>query len=303
MEVKRIKKNEIDTFTSLSEKPNKFGKIVLNLWDNGLSYPKWCFIIEGRDQVLGRVGYWSPHRGNSTARIFGLSLPWESEQLFKTGENLLKESFEYLKDNEVKYIDSQLDSADGEKFVLSQNLYQYLDMQKIQSKKRFILKTKNITSADNKRLRFISLKETDVDFFIKVLKDVTKGTLDREDRLNVKKDDKLKAAEKHFYSLKSIEYSPENWFLAYDKQEIIGLIIPQVLSNTKGTINYIGVIPEQRGKGYVIDLLDKGIKNLIKRNIDIIIADIDVENYPMKKALLNMNFKEQKELINYRKKL
>jgi len=85
--------------------------------------------------------------------------------------------------------------------------------------------------------------------------------------------------------------------------EVVGLVIPQMLYEDVGTINYIGVIPAKRGNNYVKDLLAQGIENLIERDITEIIADIDVKNHPMENALQEMGFKEKDKLINYRKRL
>ena len=58
---------------------------------------------------------------------------------------------------------------------------------------------------------------------------------------------KEKHARNHFNDLKSIDFSPENWFIAYKNNNIIGLVIPQKFNNEVGSINYIGVIPDERG--------------------------------------------------------
>mgnify|MGYP006275912223 CR=1 FL=1 len=117
---------------------------------------------------------------------------------------------------------------------------------------------------------------------------------------DMKKQGAEKAAYNHLKSYKSIDNALNNMFLAYKNDEIIGLIIPQLLKDDLGAINYIGVIPAERGKGYVIDLLDKGIRNLLKRNVNKILADIDVLNFPMENDLKKLGFKQEKKLINYR---
>jgi len=45
--------------------------------------------------------------------------------------------------------------------------------------------------------------------------------------------------------------------------------------------------------------LDKGIKNLFERDVSKIIADIDVQNFPMENALLKSGFKEEKKIFVY----
>jgi|AntRauTorckE6833_2_1112554.scaffolds.fasta_scaffold00459_14 RimJ/RimL family protein N-acetyltransferase len=302
MEVRTVNENKMNLFTSLDENPKGFERTVKRLWNHNLSSPYWCFIIKEKGNIIGRVGFWAINNDNKVARIFGLSLPWKSNKYIKTGEKLLKDSFRAMKDYGFVYIDSQLVSLD-EKFLLNKRLYENIGMEVVQSKYRFKTTTQNYNYSANNRLSYKPIKDVGKDFFIEMIRKVTKKTLDSEDIINIGKNGELEAAQKHYDSLSSIEHSPENWFLAYNNSEVVGLIVPQILINNNGAINYIGVVPEKRGNGYLIDLLDKGIRNLIKRNVNEIIADIDIENYPMKTALTKMNFEEKFNLINYRIKL
>jgi len=84
--------------------------------------------------------------------------------------------------------------------------------------------------------------------------------------------------------------------LAYSRGVFVGLVIPQLFKEQTGAINYIGVDPKQRGKGYVYDLLDKGIVSLFERKVQSILADIDELNFPMEKSLIKTGFVEEKKL-------
>ena len=300
MEVRSIKKSEIELFVKLNDNPNRFKETVKGLWQRGLSKPKWCFIIEDQDEIIGRVGYWTPDN-ESGAVIFGLKLPWESSNLLKIGKNLLKESMSAMKGYGIKQIDSQIASSDGKKYAFSKILYEQVGLEVIQSKKSYILKTDDYEKQEQNRLQYTSLESVGKDFFLDVIVEVTKNTLDNEDQLNIEDLGAKEAAEQHFSSLKAIDYSPKDWLIGKSDNDVIGLVIPQILFEDVGTINYIGVIPDKRGKNYVKDLLAQGVENLIKRDVRKIIADIDVENYPMENALKTMGFKEENKLINYRK--
>ena len=55
--------------------------------------------------------------------------------------------------------------------------------------------------------------------------------------------------------LRALEVMPGWWQLAYDASgELVGLVMP-ARAPAMTTIGYIGVVPSQRGKGYVDDLL------------------------------------------------
>jgi hypothetical protein len=54
-----------------------------------------------------------------------------------------------------------------------------------------------------------------------------------------------------------------------------------MLNDRVGAINYVGVVPEQRGKGYVNDLIARGTMILSDCGAQQVIASIDFVNTPM----------------------
>ncbi|OZB95442.1 GNAT family N-acetyltransferase [Paenibacillus sp. XY044] len=87
--------------------------------------------------------------------------------------------------------------------------------------------------------------------------------------------------------------------MVYYNGEIDGLIQPVVFKGCEknglmeGTIHYIGVIPEFRGKGFINDLLLRATRVLQGIGVWRIYADTDVENFPMmqtfEKAVYEIN--------------
>lgn len=290
-----IRERDIDKFASLSKDSANYKKTVKSLWDDGLSFPEWCFLFEEEGKTVGRIGYWASLDNPMELHIFGLVLPWNDDNCQLIGQKLISESIEKMKKQGVKTVNYQLHSDEGKAFILTKQIVELIGMEEIQAKKRFVLTKNSFQHKDNNRLLYKSLKEVGQSLFIETIEKVTTKTLDR--RLFGGKE----AAKNHFHDLKSLDFSVENWFIAYLRDQIIGLIIPQKLTDDIGAINYIGVIPDERGQGYVIDLLDQGIKNLFRRSMEKIIADIDELNYPMEQALLKVGFqKEEKKLLNYR---
>ena len=80
-------------------------------------------------------------------------------------------------------------------------------------------------------------------------------------------------------------FEPSWWELAYDADDnLVGLVMP-ARSPTFLTIGYIGIVPEQRGHGYVNDLLARGTATLrAASGDDAIRADTDLDNAPMAAA-------------------
>ena len=93
---------------------------------------------------------------------------------------------------------------------------------------------------------------------------VSEGSLDRR-RLNKRHQLGPGAeAQDTFDQLKSMEYDPAWWELAFTTNDrLAGLVIPTQLPSA-ATIGYIGVAPEMRGKGYGEVLLIRGTTTLLK---------------------------------------
>lgn len=296
-----ISEREVDKFASLSEDSANYLKTVQSLWNDRLSYPEWCFVLENDEGIIGRIGYWASLDNQTEINIFGLALPWDRDNWLSIGQKLIIESMQKMKMAGAKSVNYQLHSDDNKFFPLSKQIFELVGMEQIQSKVRFTLTEILYNYRCKNKLFYKSLIETGESLFVQTIEEVTKETLDREDKSSISQFGGKEAAKSLFGILKSLDFSMENWFLAYRGDKIVGLIIPQKFTDDLGAINYIGVTLNERGKGYVLDLLDQGINNLFSRNIKKIIADIDELNYPMEKALIKVGFKkEEKKILTYR---
>jgi RimJ/RimL family protein N-acetyltransferase len=57
-----------------------------------------------------------------------------------------------------------------------------------------------------------------------------------------------------------------------------------------GSIGYIGVVPEQRGHGYIHDLLAAGVALIRDSGLNSVVCDTDSLNAPMHHAFERMGF-------------
>lgn len=84
--------------------------------------------------------------------------------------------------------------------------------------------------------------------------------------------------------LLAMDAEPGWWELGYDRTDaLVGLVMPS-RAPSMGTIGYIGVVPEQRGNGYVNDLLARGTAMLLRTSAPVLRADSDLDNSPMADA-------------------
>lgn len=126
-----------------------------------------------------------------------------------------------------------------------------------------------------------------VDLFIKAAKDNKDSTVLKE----IKEKGLKNGSRDFFLELKQADFERDLWVIAYYNNEPAGFVIVQRLTESDAGIGYIGVVPEYRGNHFSRDLLYKAINLSCQYGIKKLIADIDVENYPMRNNLLNCGFR------------
>ncbi|WP_032121172.1 hypothetical protein [Clostridium amazonitimonense] len=291
MRVRNINYTEIDLYTNMLPSEGSRLKDILSSWlEKGITRLDWCFVIEDNNKFLGRIIYGVFDDDLDILNIDFIDAPKEAM------EKLLCHS---VKEMGLKGFNKIINHLYSDK----NNFKEYKDILlkigfKITQEKRSFTWTQNYIKESSKRLIFKSLEDTGQMEYIEAIKEVTEGTLDEEDLSSIKEIGHKKAAEKYFNELKDIDFNKKWWKLAYTKDnDLLGLVVPQRFNEDTGAINYIGVVPKRRGNGYINDLLIEGTRILSENNIKKIIADIDVKNFPLEKALMDQGYKFDCEML------
>ena len=146
-------------------------------------------------------------------------------------------------------------------------------------------------------LTYKDITEVGEEAYVDAIRDVTLHTLDSLMLEEANEKGKQRAAKEHFEALKEIEFTPKHWLLGYHGDEWVGLIIAQKFTETIGSINYIGVPPAHRGKGYGKYMLAKGTAVLLEEGVTQILADIDVANEPLAQIMKEQGYQYQMEEV------
>lgn len=297
MIVRNINKEEVTEFCSLGLENDgaiSFRDRILKAWEERRSYPEWCFVVEEDGRFLARVAFDIFPSEPKNLMVWALYVP-EGEDYFKIGQELFKGAIEKFRDKGFRLIEHHLYGNDNSKFNQSRELFLSSGFKILQEKRSYLFTREQLPEL-SERLIFKSLREVGEEEFIKAVKIVTEKTLDSYDEMDVLELGAEEAARSYFYGLKDIAFNEDWWKLAYELNgDFAGLIVPQKFNDRVGAINYIGVDVQKRGNGYVKDLLIVGTSILRLDGIVEIIADIDINNFPMENGLKSVGYKLNKE--------
>lgn len=283
LRVKNINSLKVDEFLSLFQCSSDFKSVFRNWVDEEITRLEWCFVVESDERAVGGVIYGALDDELTILSIYVDDLNDLSLNV------LLENSLRELKSQGFKKVVCHIYS---DKTGYERYIEKFLEngFCVTQEKKSYVW-NENIINERKNRLIFKNLNHVTEREYIAAIEQVTIGTLDKDDLDCVKDLGSEEAAINYFNQLKDIDFNKEWWLLAYDYNgKLVGLVVPQKFADGLGAINYIGIVPSERGRLYSRDLLIEGIKILNNNNVEKIIADIDINNYPLEDLLVNEGF-------------
>lgn len=295
--VRAIAIHELDEFIHLaqsSHSPEQLREWLLTSWKKGESFPEWCFIAEQDGQWVGRVAYWSFPSSAADIKMFGLSLPWDHPDYLTMAKALMTKSLRQMQQLGATNLEGRL-YVDSPFLEERKAIFGTVSIPIIQDKMGFICHQWNHQPVQPEWLHFKNLNEVGEETFIQAIQLVSQDTLDREDAMMISRLGAGSAAVEYFRQLQDMDCQPAWWQLAYDDdQQLIGLVIAQQLhtDESKGVINYLGVVPPLRGQGFGCDLLQQGLLTLFDAGVTEVIADVDSNNEPLVRALYRVGFEQ-----------
>lgn len=299
--VRPIKINEFKKFLSVateSKHLDDIEKYSNQLLKTGCSKIKWCYVIESDEEFLGRFAFWTLPKLEKPLDIVLLDLSWSEENYLEVGSILFDNIKTIMKDLDITSLGHVVDlpaqfpqwqyHPERRNFLLENAGFKIS-----RETKRFILTPPSLNEEISFKDEFIikSLEDVSESEYIDALIRVSESTLDNRIDAEIKDKGAYIQAEEEFNNLKQMEYEKSWWKLIYckDDNSLIGLVMP-TMAPTFGTIAYIGVIPEKRGKGYIHKLLSLGTKVLFDNNVREIKVDTDINNKPMAAAFIKAGY-------------
>lgn len=270
--------------------------------------PEWCFIIEEDGQACGRIAYWTiPKSGVPVAMVL-LELPWERSDYLPIGSALLTHTLPLMQAigaSSIEYVLDQPAMAPQFQHHLKQrlNFLEQAGFSLQRETNRFEWKTDSTLPPHPHALRYRSLPEVGEAAYIDAIMQASKETLDQRIAHDRQRLGEREHALDMFRELQELEYQPDWWQLAYDaNDELVGFVMP-AKAPAFATIAYIGVVPAQRGLGYVDSLLRQGTAILLAAGETVIRTDTDTRNTPMGQSFLRAGYTQFAQRREYSLKL
>jgi RimJ/RimL family protein N-acetyltransferase len=288
VQVRSITREEIEPFSAFSSvhdrgfaptEPGAFAEWLLDLWEWGGSQPERCFVAEEAGQLRGSVVYYA----DDPVHVEHLALHWHNDYL-DVGVPLLRHSLWQLRAHGVAAAYAMLASpplTEQERLQRAELLEQAgftLTMQGL----RWEWLPDAPPPSGTGRLTFRTLAEVG-----------EAAWNETERRVSLQSLDPTLEPPPHTENAAADELNRSWWQLGYDEGgELVGLIKPSLIDGGRNAvIEFIGVVPERRGHGYVDDLLAQGLTTLQAAGRGRIRADTHIQNVPMQRAFQRAGFR------------
>jgi GNAT superfamily N-acetyltransferase len=259
-------------------------------WADGSGSPALTFVAQDDTGApIGRLAFTHASVASALpdvheALAVGLWLPWAEASAVDVGRRLVDDGLAALPPEVIA-----LDAHANPEYMIGSDvrraIFEAAGMPLFQEKEGFVWSPASSPPPAAPRLTFRAIDEVGTDRYAEAMSRCTVGTLDRQDL--------------YYAALVGTDgWGPEmlgflteddapTWLLASDAAgEVAGYVaLGDFAQPGRGTIIHIGVVPEQRGQGYIGELLDACNLAALDRHFRTVLSDVDVENRPMIAAM------------------
>lgn len=246
----------------------------------------WCFLAERDGGAVGRIAFWTLPGAAAPSDIVLFDLPWAAPDAEAIGAAMLQQAaglarvlgagaLGHVLDTPLQAPQWQAEPERRRALLTGQGF------EICRETIRFEFDPGTPVPLQAGGLVFRSMAEVGEAAFRAATDRVTIGTLDR--RIG---------DEDIFADVQELEHEPGWWELALALDgTLVGLVMPAA-APSMATIGYVGVVPEQRGRGHVDALLARGTATLARIGRWPVKADTDTRNTPMANAFRRAGWRD-----------
>jgi ribosomal protein S18 acetylase RimI-like enzyme len=152
-------------------------------------------------------------------------------------------------------------------------------------------------------LAFRSSSEVGEEGFVAAIAATYAGTRDSWLSQNIAEHGLLEAARADFLDAQALDYAPDWWELAYTEDGELAGVIMAAKSPSTAVVYYVGVVPEQRGRGLATQLVRRGTERLVDSGAEEIRGDCDRDNLGIVKAFERAGYEQFARRRTYQRAL
>ena len=291
--VRPIDPSELDAWLALPGTPDDaVERRIRDAWADRSCGPERTFVAELDGVPIARVAYPASQLASSLpdvdeASVTGLWVRPDLVDPADTGAALLRQSIARLRPP-IGFVDAYANPARMDDWAERRRIFEAAGWPLFQEKQGFRWERDGPPAAplpQLRRLTFRTIDEVGDEAYASLMaRAATVGTLDRQDR--------------HYADLVGLSgwghemlgYATgddrSSWLAAADPAGVpAGFVALGTFEGPVGTIVHIGVLPEQRGRGYVHELFAEVERHARRRGFDAMLSDVDVLNAPMVAAM------------------
>jgi RimJ/RimL family protein N-acetyltransferase len=281
-----------------------------SLLAGGFTKPEWCVVGLERGWPTARAALWALPDHEAPTDVVLIDADWDDTEL-ATARSLLSKAHQLARDHAAGALSHHVDSpparpqyqdnAEARVRLLAESGYELL-----RDGLRWRCAGAGAVSPDEREtpsLAFRPLSEVGEEAFVDAMAATYQGTRDSWLVANIGERGLVGAAGADFVDYQGLEHLPQWWELAYTEEGALAGVTIGARTPRQAVVAYVGVVPEQRGRGLAARLVRRTTERLLASGAEEIGGDCDRDNVAMVKAFERAGFEPVARRRSYRRDL
>lgn len=301
----------VDSFVAVSAgsaHQRQLEKYLAGLLEQGCTTPRWCLIGFESRRPVARAALWALPGHATPTDVVLLETDWDDPTL-SVGRALISSVHDLAAAHGVDALSHHVDTPTGppqyqERPEARVRLLAECGYQLLRDGLRWRYSdSRAYEERGAPPLVFRSIRDVGEKAFVEAIASTYEGTRDSWINSLVAERGLLGAAQADFFDYQGLDHSPEWWELAYTEHGTLAGVILAARNPTSAVVAYVGVVPEQRGRGLAQSLVWRGTEQLLASGAAEIGGDCDRDNVAMVKAFERAGFEQVARRRSYRREL
>jgi ribosomal protein S18 acetylase RimI-like enzyme len=258
--------------------------------------PEWCVLGLDEGAPVARAALWAMPGHTVPTDIVLIDADWGDESL-AAGQALLERLSSLAGELGADTLSHSVDSPPAapqyqENETARIRLLASSGFELLRDGLRWTYSSSGAHEAPPSSLVFRPLPEVGEDSFVQAIAKTYQGTRDSWITRNIQERGLFGAARADYRDYQDLEHEPEWWELAYTEDGALAGVTMTGRNPSVAVIAYVGVVPEQRGRGFAQQLVRRGTELLAGSGADEIRGDCDRDNIGMVKAFERAGYEQ-----------